>query len=90
MDIKKLIGDASAAMPEELSPIIDGIIHGDVISIALVAEHRDGSLGDLFFFDLNDGDTNVLAVIGCLETLKRDIMRCTVKSRLNYREETDD
>lgn len=84
MDIKKLIGDASAALPEELVPIINGIINGDIVSLAVIVEDQEGHMGDMWVTDLNDGETNRFAMLGALENLKRDFMRAEIESRVPY------
>lgn len=89
MDIKKLIGDKTAALPPELAPIIDGLIKGEIRSIALVVENQKGEIGDMFCIDMNDGDSNVFAVLGAIESMKRDFMRAHIESRIPYVETED-
>lgn len=84
MDLQKLIGDKSAAIPEQLMPIIEGIISGEVVSLVCLIETRDGDIGDLFELNMNDGESNLYAVLGALEALKRDFMRIHVESRVPY------
>lgn len=84
MDLQKLIGDRSAAIPEQLLPIIEGIVNGDVVSLVCLVETRDGDVGDLFELDMNDGHSNLYAVLGGIEALKRDFMRAHIESRVPY------
>jgi hypothetical protein len=83
-DLQALIGDATAALPEELIPVIDGIIHGDIVSLAVVVERQDGVIGDLWVTDMNDGKSNRFAVLGGLENLKHDFMCAEIESRVDY------
>lgn len=89
MDLSKLIGDKMAALPPELEPVIEGLINGEIISIALVTEYQDGHVGDLFCLNMNDGQSNIYAVLGAIETVKRDFMRAHIESRIPYVETED-
>lgn len=84
MDLIKLIGDKTAALPQELVPIIERIISGEVVSVVCIVELQDGSVGDLFELDMNDGHSNRYAVLGALEAAKRDFLRAHIESRIPY------
>lgn len=90
MDVRALIGDRLAAMPEELLPVIDDLVAGRVRSMVLLVELDDGEIGDLYSLDMNGSQSNRLAVLGAIENLKRDFMRDQLESRVRYVETRDD
>ena len=90
MDVRSLIGDRLAAMPEELLPVIDDIVAGRVRSLVLLVELDDGEWGDLYSLDMNGSRSNRLAVLGAIENLKRDFMRDQLESRVSYLEARGD
>lgn len=91
MDLNKILQNAEAnPVPEELRPIIERVLSGEVKSIVVLIEEQDGGVGDLFCLDMNGGQSNVYAVLGAIEALKRDFMRAVVESRVPYHEAQDD
>lgn len=91
MDIKKLIGDKSAVLPEALMPLVEELAAGEIVSLVVLMETQEGDIGDFFMLDMNDGRSNRFAVLGGLVNLQRDFMRLEIQSRVPYvEEETDD
>lgn len=91
MDLKKLIGDKSAVLPEALLPVIEDLASGEIVSLVVLLETQSGHIGDLFMLDLNDSASNRFAVLGGLVNMQRDFMRLQIESRVPYvEEETDD
>lgn len=90
MDVRALIGDRLAALPEELLPVIDDIVAGKVRSLIVLVELDDGEIGDLYSLDMDGSPSNRLAVLGAIEHLKRDFMRDQIESRVRYVETRDD
>lgn len=86
MDVRALIGDRLAALPEELLPVIDDIVAGKVRSLIVLVELDDDEIGDLCVLDMNGSRSNRFAVLGGLAALQRDFLRQYVESRVPYAE----
>lgn len=74
MDLKKLIGAASAAIPEEMEPVLHDLITGELKSIVVIGERQNGDMATMWLFDLNDGKTNEHAVLGAMEATKHEML----------------
>lgn len=69
-----MIGDPSAAIPEELLPLLHDLATGDLKSLALVGETQDGTIKTMYQLNMHDGESNEFAVLGALEYLKQAIL----------------
>lgn len=86
MDLAKLTAASFDVLPDELKPIVAGLLSGEIRSLAVVFETADGDMGDAWFLDIDEPmSSNRYALLGALEGLKRDYMRCEIESRLEYR-----
>ena len=74
MDLKKLIGDASAAVPEDLLPVVHELASGELRSIVVIGEKQDGTIKTMWQLNMNEGCSNEFAVIGGLEVVKQEIL----------------
>lgn len=74
----------SDAMPEEVKLIVAGLIEGTIKSLVIIAEMQDGDFSDGYYVDMNDGKSHRMAILGAMETLKRDFMREEIESRREY------
>ncbi len=93
MDMNKLIGAGNLTpmdlLPEPLRPIIEALLDGRMRSLMIITEEVDTGTGDLFMLDMDDKASNVFALVGALEHLKRDLMDL-VPSRRELENERDD
>lgn len=74
MDVKKLIGDPSAAIPEDLLPLLHDLAAGDIRSLVICGETQDGTIKTMWQLNMNDGESNEFAVLGGLEVVKQEIL----------------
>ena len=74
MDVKKLIGDKSAALPRELEPVIEAMATGELKSLVVVGEYQNGTIKTMWQLNMHDGESNELAVIGALELVKHELL----------------
>jgi len=86
MDVRALIGDRLAALPEELMPVIDDIVAGKVRSLIVLVELDDDEIGDLCVLDMNGSRSNRFAVLGAMAAMQRDYLRAHIASRVEYAE----
>jgi ABC-type phosphonate transport system ATPase subunit len=83
MDLNKLSEVSFEAVPNEVKPLVAGLLSGQIKSLAVVFETIDGDVGDAWFLDIDD-NSNRYTLLGAIESLKRDYMRCEIESRLEY------
>lgn len=74
MDVKKLIGDKSAALPRELEPVIEAMATGELKSLVVIGEYQDGTVKTMWQMNMHDGASNELAIIGALELIKHELL----------------
>ena len=74
MDLKKLIGDKSAALPRELEPVIEAMATGELKSLVVIGEYQDGTVKTMWQMNMHDGASNELAIIGALELIKHELL----------------
>ena len=74
-------------LPEQLRDFVAAVLDGRVKQYALLAE-LDSGVADQFVV-LEEG-ADMLRMLGALEVLKRDYMRCHIESRINYVEDDGD
>ena len=74
MDVNKLIGDKSAALPKDLMPVIEAMATGELKSLVVVGEYQDGTVKTMWQLNMHDGASNELAVIGALELIKHELL----------------
>lgn len=87
-DILKAIGGSEAcAIPEQLKPLIQGIIEGKVLQFALIVELDDGAIMDCY--PQLDDKANSYAMLGAITALERDFLRSRIASRVQYVEDSD-
>ena len=86
-DISNMQADA---LPDEVKTLVVNLLEGRIKSLIIIAELQDqaGFLEGVFV-DMEGGDSNRYAVIGALESVKRDFMRMEVDSRVDYVEMDD-
>ena len=86
-DISNMQADA---LPDEVKTLVVNLLEGRVKSLIIIAELQDqaGFLEGVFV-DMEGGGSNRYAVIGALESVKRDFMRMEVESRVDYVEMDD-
>lgn len=95
MDMNKLIGNGMTPMdllPEDMKPIIERLLDGRFRSLLIIAEEDDGHFGDMFCLDMDGTVSNMYALLGALESVKRDLLDM-IPSRLQCdegREEDED
>lgn len=79
-----------SALPDEVKTLVVLLLEGRVKSLIIVAELQEGvGFMEGIFVDMEGGDSNRYAVIGALESVKRDFMRMEVESRVDYIEPGD-
>ena len=78
MDINKLIGTGALTpmdlLPEDVAPVIERLVEGRLRSLLIIAEETDGGTADMFLMDMDDKPSRVIALIGALECLKRELL----------------
>jgi len=81
-DISNMQADA---LPDEVKALVVNLLEGRVKSLIIIAELQDqtGFLEGVFV-EREGGESNCYAVIGALESVKRDFMRMEVESRVDY------
>jgi hypothetical protein len=78
------------ALPDEVKTLVVLLLEGRVKSLIIVAELQEGvGFMEGIFVDMEGGESNRYAVIGALESVKRDFMRMEVESRVDYVEPDD-
>lgn len=88
-ELKRLVGELSPdVMPEQLKPLISGLLDGTIRQFAVIMEHDDGTFSDCF--PTTGENPNRFAMIGALEVLLRDYMRVHIDSRIEYVKRGDD
>lgn len=74
-----------SALPDEVKTLVVLLLEGRVKSLIIVAElQEDVGFMEGIFVDMEGGHSNRYAVIGALESVKRDFMRMEVESRVEY------
>lgn len=76
------------ALPEEARLLVQMIIEGRVKQFALIIEDENGCFYDNF--PTLDDSASKMGMIGALEVLKRDYMRCFIDSRVEYLQPGED
>lgn len=74
MDLNKLIGNPSQAIPESLKPVIAALLEGDLRSMIVIGEHVNGNMSHLWELNINDQPSNEMALLGALEFIKHDLL----------------
>lgn len=72
MDIRKLIGDPQCVLPDEVQRLVADLLAGDVVQLAFVYEHRDGSARTQH--SPVENDASLFKLIGMVEVLKDGLM----------------
>lgn len=80
--------DASP-LPDEVKELVSGLLEGRVKTLIVVAELQDNDFLEGIFVDLDGNTSHRYAVIGAIESVKRDFMRMEVESRVEYLELDD-
>lgn len=79
-----------SALPDEVKTLVVLLLEGRVKSLIIVAELQEGvGFMEGIFVDMEGSHSNRYAVIGALESVKRDFMRLEVESRVDYLEPDD-
>lgn len=79
-----------SALPDEVKTLVGLLLEGRVKSLIIVAElQEDSGFMEGIFVDMEGSYSNRYAVIGALESVKRDFMRMEVESRVDYVEPGD-
>ena len=86
-DISNMQADA---LPDEVKTLVVNLLEGRIKSLIIIAELQDqAGFPEGVFVDMEGGESNRYAVIGALESVKRDFMRMEVESRVDYVEIDD-
>lgn len=83
-----LLSEDAGAMPEQVKDLVNALIEGRVKQLALIMEMTDNTIIDCF--QIIEPDASRFAMVGAMEILKRDYLRCQVQSRMEYQEKTDE
>jgi hypothetical protein len=78
-----LLSADAGAMPEQVRELVNALIEGRVKQLALIMEMTDATIIDCF--QIIEADASRFAMVGAIEILKRDYLRCQVQSRKEYR-----
>lgn len=74
MNLEKIIGNPSVAIPDELLPVIRDLAAGELKSLVLIGETQSGGVRTGIHLNLNDGDTNLATMVGGLEIAKQHLL----------------
>lgn len=89
MDVAAMIGaGADDVIPPQIAPLLKALLEGRVKQMVVIAEMDDGAIMDAF--PIIDDKANRFAMLGAIETVKRDYMRCELQSRVEYVQHTED
>lgn len=74
MDMKKLVGNPMDAMPEILKPVVAAMLEGELRSLIVIGEHREGGIATLWELDMNNANSNEFSLLGALELVKHQLI----------------
>ncbi len=74
MDLKKLVGNPADAIPEILKPLVAAILEGELRSLIVIGEHREGGIATMWELDMNGPGSNEFALLGALELVKHQLI----------------
>lgn len=87
--LNKLLGAcAEGAVPPEVAPPVQALLEGRVKQCVIIFEDSNGDFLDCY--PILDDNASRLAMLGAIETVKRDYMRSEIDSRVRYEYAQDD
>lgn len=90
MNIDQIIGDSAMdVLPQGLRDFIADYLSGNVRQFILVVETNEKMMASMIHF-VDDETSDVYAMIGALEVVKRDYMRQEVESLVEYKREDEE
>ena len=86
LDLSKM---QESVLPEEVKTLVSLLLEGQVKTLIISAELQENEFMEGIFVDMDGGESNRYAVIGSMESVKRDFMRMECGSRVDYVEMDD-